>query len=111
MKIISPCRQAFSLLELLAVVTVIGILASIIVERASVSNRTAAEKACSHNRAHLNTALEKYNLDHGSFPANLSDLEAEHFPSGIPNCPVSGNAYALDGTGERIDSHTGSTHP
>ncbi|MEQ8211063.1 MAG: type II secretion system protein [Lacipirellulaceae bacterium] len=111
MKIQSSKRRAFSLLELLAVVTVIGILASVLVVRASVSNRNAAEKACSHNRAQLNTALEKYNLEHGSFPTNLSDLEAEHFPSGIPVCPASGNAYTLDGTGERIDSHVGSTHP
>lgn len=111
MKTFNQRRRAFSLLELLAVVTVIGILATILVERASLTNRTAAEKACAHNRSQLNSALEKYKLDNGSFPANLSDLEADYFPDGIPVCPASGNAYALDGTGERIDSHVGSTHP
>lgn len=111
MKILSPSRRAFSLLELLAVVTVIGILAAILVERASITNRTAAEKACAHNRIQLNSAIEKYNLENGSFPANLSDLETDYFPDGIPVCPASGNAYTLDGTGERIDSHVGSTHP
>ncbi|QDS99350.1 competence type IV pilus major pilin ComGC [Adhaeretor mobilis] len=104
-------RRAFSLLELLAVVTIIGILAGIIVPRASVSSHNAAVKTCSHNRAQLNSALELYNLENGSFPADLATLEPTHFPSGIPTCPVSGNAYQLDVAGERIDSHVGETHP
>jgi general secretion pathway protein G len=106
-------RAAFSLLELIAVVTIIGIIAAIILPKASAARNEAAEKACSHNRMLINSALERYAVTTGSDPANLSVLanDPNYFPEGIPVCPVSGHAYTMNTTTHRVDQHTGGVHP
>ena len=103
-------RHGFSLLELLAVVTILGIIAVIVIPRITASSTTAKQNACFQNKAEVNSAVERYYFDNGSFPANIAALST-YFPDGVPNCPVSGNAYALDGTTKRVTSHTGATHP
>jgi hypothetical protein len=63
-----------------------------------------------HNRAEINIAVEQYYIHTGVWPANnLSDIGADpdYFPDGVPTCPVSGNAYQLDGTLHRVQGHTG----
>jgi type II secretory pathway pseudopilin PulG len=99
-----------SLLELLAVVTIRGIIALVIIPRISVSSVTAKQNACFQNKAEINSAVERYYFDNGALPANTAALSA-YFPDGVPNCPVSNNAYALDATTKRVTSHTGATHP
>jgi prepilin-type N-terminal cleavage/methylation domain-containing protein len=47
-------RAGFSLMELLAVVTILGIIAAIIVPRVAVSSDTAKSKVNSHNKATIN---------------------------------------------------------
>ena len=49
-------RSGFSLMELLAVVTILGIIAAIIVPRVAVSSDTAKTKVNSHNKATINSA-------------------------------------------------------
>ncbi len=96
-------------MELLAVVTILGIIAAVIVPRVTASSRTAKENACFTNKAVINEAVERYLLMTGSLPASLSELDTnEYFPSGIPVCPVSGNPYQLNGSTKRVLSHSGS---
>jgi prepilin-type N-terminal cleavage/methylation domain-containing protein len=105
-KILRP-QQAFSLLELMAVVTLIAVIAAIVVSRVTQSTDAAKCKACRHNRLELNAAIERYHLDNGSFPANLSDVATTNYlPAGLPVCPVSGAAYSLNSATHRIDGHT-----
>ena len=102
---IAKKRAGFSLIELLAVVTILGIIAAIIVPRVSVSSDTAKTQVNAHNKATINSAVERYYIDQGSWPANdLSDIGADtdYFPDGIPTNPVSGGAYALDATSHRV---------
>jgi len=102
-------RQGFSLLELLAVVTLIGIIASLLVPRIQASSDRAKEKSCDHNRTELNSAIERYGITNGNFPSALNDLNIpDYFPGGIPTCPVTGNAYTINATTNRIDGHTNS---
>lgn len=103
-------RSGFSLLELLAVVVILGIIAAIVIPRISASATTARQNACFQNKAEINSAVERYYFENGALPANTSDLAA-YFPDGVPVCPVSGSAYALDSTTKRVTSHSGSTHP
>ena len=98
-------RAAFSLMELLAVVTILGIIAAIIVPRVTVSSDTAKQKVNAHNKATINAAVERWYIEKGSWPANnLSDIGADdnYFPDGIPANPINGSAYALDGTTHRV---------
>src|SRR3990172_4764349 len=91
-------RSGFSLMELLAVVTILGIIAAIIVPRVAVSSDTAKTKVNSHNKATINSSVERWYVEKGTWPANdLSDISADlnYFPSGIPTNPVDGSAYTL----------------
>lgn len=101
-------RLGFSLLELIAVVTIIGVIATLIIPRVTTSAYTAKEKACFHNRAEINSAVEIYALENGTFPASVGDLDTpDRFPDGIPACPVSGVAYTLNATTHRVQGHLG----
>lgn len=99
-------RSAFSLMELLAVVTILGIIAAIIVPRVAVSSDMSKQKVNAHNRATINSAVERWYVDKGTWPANnLSDIGADlnYFPDGIPTDPVDGSAYTLNATTHRLN--------
>lgn len=99
-------RSGFSLMELLAVVTILGIIAAIVVPRVTVSSDTAKQKVDAHNRATLNAAIERYYIEVGTWPsANLNELNnATYFPDGLPTDPSNNNAaYAMNTTTYRID--------
>jgi general secretion pathway protein G len=102
--------SGFSLLELLTVVVILGIIASIVLPRDTTSSSAAKEKTCYHNRAEIKSLVEQYYLNTNAWPAdNLSDIGANinHFPQGISVCPVSGQPYRLDSTTHRVIGHTG----
>jgi general secretion pathway protein G len=116
MKVTAPMKQstktrpAFSLLELLMVVTILGIIAAMVLPRVVVSTEVTKEKTCHHSRAEINITVERYYLHTGTWPANdLSDIgvDPDYFPDGIPTCPVTGQAYRLDPTTHRVVGHAG----
>ena len=99
-------RRGFSLMELLAVVTILGIIAAIIVPRVAVSSDTAKAKVNAHNKATINSAVERWYVEKAAWPANdLSDIGADtsYFPDGVPTNPVNGSAYALNATSHRVN--------
>ena len=111
MKCRTRFRPAFSLLELLAVVVIIGLIAALILPRVSNSSEVAREATCSHNRTEINITVERYFLETATWPANnLSDIGADvnYFPDGMKTCPVSGAAYQLDPVTRRVIGHIGS---
>ncbi len=92
-------KRAFTLVEILAVVVILGILAVVVVPRVLSSSATAKTNACFQNKASINTGIEKYYFDTGGWPvAALTDIgaDANYFPDGIPVCPVDGSVYAMD---------------
>ena len=113
MKIACKYRTTgFTLLELLAVVVILGILATILLPRASSARDEAAQKACYHNRMLINSAVERYAVITGAAPADLNDLNIpDYFPEGIPVCPVSGNPYTLNTGTLRVIGHSNGVHP
>jgi len=99
-------KRGFSLLELLAVVTILGIIAAIIVPRVTVSSTTAKTKVRDHHKATINAAVERFYIDTGNWPANnLSDIgvNVNYFPDGLPSNPVDGTAYSLNATTHRVN--------
>ena len=102
-------RVGFSLLELLAVVTILGIIAVIVIPRINSSSTTAKQNSCYQNRAEINSAVERYYFENGALPANTAALSA-YFPDGVPACPVSAAAYALDATTKRVTGHSTSAN-
>lgn len=106
-------RPAFSLMELIAVVVILGILAALVLPRLMSSSDSAKENTCAHNRAEINITVERYYMHTGNWPADdLSDiaLDLEYFPDGVPTCPVSGANYRLDSATHRVIGHDGGNH-
>ena len=101
-------RKAFTLIEILAVVVILGILAAVIVPRVLASSATAKTNSCLQNKAVINTAVERFYFETGGWPlAALTDIaaDANYFPEGIPVCPVDATVYALDIVTNRVTGH------
>ena len=102
-------RRAFTLIEILAVVVILGILAVVVVPRVLTSSATAKTNACYQNKASINTAVEKWYFDIGTWPTDSmsTDLavDVNYFPEGIPVCPVDGTVYALATATHRVTGH------
>jgi len=99
-------RPGFSLLEILAVVTILGIIAIVVVPRIWASSLRARSQADARNRADINLAVERWYFEKGAWPADdLSDIGADtsYFPSGLPSNPTCGAAYTLDSTTHRAN--------
>lgn len=103
-------RNGFSLLELLAVVVILGIIALVVIPRINFSAATAKENACFQNKAEINAAVERYYFDNGDLPTLLELDDPAYFPDGLPVCPETGAAYTLDGVTGRVSGHTAGSH-
>jgi general secretion pathway protein G len=99
-------RPGFSLMELIAVVTILGIIATIILPRFATLTSTSTTRTNAHNKAQINSAVERWYVEKSTWPAtNLSDIGADmnYFPSGIPTNPVDASAYTLNTTTHRVN--------
>ncbi len=96
-------REGVTLIELLIVVLILAALSAIAIPRISQSANNAKQNACDTNIDVVNSAIEMYNADEGSYPSNLSDItdSKTYFPDGAPGCPL-GGTYTMDGSTYRI---------
>ncbi len=95
-------RSGFSLLELLAVVVILGIIAVIVVPRIAAPADTAKTNSKQHAVKTLNSAIEQYRVDEGDWPTSLKDLVPDYLPGGIPDPPDGGPAYTIDPVLHRV---------
>ena len=102
-------RAAFTLLELLIVVVILGVLAAIVIPRFVVSADDARKNGCKQNIAIINQAAERWYFEKGAWPKNKVweeiGIDPDYFPDGNPTCPVDGSKYELDGTSHRVKGH------
>jgi general secretion pathway protein G len=98
--------SGFSLLEMLAVVTIMGIIASIVLSRVSHHALDAKKKSCLQYKGDLNNAIEMYRFDNGAPPASMNLLEGNYYPVAVPKCPVDNTDYVIDATAGRILGHS-----
>lgn len=97
---------AFSLLELLAVVTIIGIISSIVLSRIGTQTRVAKMKMCSQYKGDIDSALDRYYFDTGTWATDTSVLVGtDYYPDAVPICPFTNTAYTINATTHRIDGH------
>jgi general secretion pathway protein G len=98
-------HRGLSVIELLAIVTILGIITAMIVPRVTVSKETAQQNIAAHHKATINAAVERWYIEKGVWPAeNLSDIGADagYFPEGLPVNPIDGSAYQLNPTTHRL---------
>jgi hypothetical protein len=81
------------------------------VPRVNFSRAAAREAACFQNKAEINAAVERYNLQNGSPPNNINAIDQPtYFPDGLPRCPVTGGKYVLHGLTGRVNGHVAGSH-
>ena len=82
------------------------VIALIVVPRITTSSATAKTNANLQNKAEINSAVERWYFNNGTWPAaNLSDIGADnnYFPAGVPTNPVDGSSYTLSATTHRCN--------
>jgi len=99
----SKKRKGVTLIELLIVVLILAALSAIAIPRISKSAQNAKQNACDTNVDVINSAIEMYNADNGSYPDKLDDVtkDKQYFPDGTPTCPLGGK-YTMDPTTHRV---------
>ena len=82
-------KKGFTLIEMLIVVTMIGILVVIMVPQYKYSVLRAKEAVLKENLFQLRDAINKYYADKKKYPASLNDLVSSRYLRDIPFEPVS----------------------
>lgn len=109
-------KRGFTLIEILFVIVVVAILAAIVIPRLTTTQETAKQNACDANVANINTQIERYYFDTGSWPSqDLDEMTPpdsyDYFPDGLPTCPVTpSESYEMDSTTHRVKDTGTTTH-
>lgn len=107
------CRLqgGFTLLELLVVMTIIGILAAIAVPALRDSPQKAREAALREDLFTLRSVLDQYHGDRGYYPADLQTLVTEGYIRKIPIDPMTKSAETWALAFEEVPSAADASEP
>lgn len=109
-------NKGFTLIEILFVIVVLAIIAAIVIPRLTTTQATAKQNSCDANIANINSQIERYYFDTGTWPSqNLTEMVPattyDYFPDGLPTCPVtSSETYQMNATTHRIQDTGTTTH-
>lgn len=90
-------RQGFTLIELMVVVSVLGILSAISVPTLSRTLHKARESAIKANLRVLRGAINMYVADNGTYPTDLNRLVTAGYINNIPTIHVPPNGKGFMG--------------
>src|SRR3954462_4486275 len=85
-------QSGFTLIELIVVVTIIGILAAVAVSNVKWAQTKARESALRHDLFEMRKSIDDYYADKQKDPDSLQALATEHCLRGIRKDPITGKA-------------------
>jgi general secretion pathway protein G len=80
-------QRGFTLIELMVVVTIVGILAAVAIVNVKHAQKKAQEAALKDDLHSLRRAIDDYYADHQKYPATLQDL-VPHYVRRMPVDPI-----------------------
>jgi len=95
--------RGFTLLEMLAVVTILGIIAAVVVPRFANFTDTSKTNVAQHHIAQLNAIVERHYIDSSAWPTNLTELVTDGYIDAVPTHPDSSKTYSLNTTTNRVE--------
>jgi len=81
-------QKGFTLIELIVVVTIIGILAGVAISNVKWAQQKAREAALRHDLFEMRKAIDDYYADKQKYPQNLEELKTAHYLRNIPKDPI-----------------------
>jgi general secretion pathway protein G len=81
-------QSGFTLIELIVVVTIIGILAAVAVSNVKWAQTKARESALRHDLFEMRKSIDDYYADKQKYPESLQALAQEHYLRGVPKDPI-----------------------
>ena len=101
-------KQAFTLIELMIAVLILGALAVIAIPRITGGAFNAGVNACRKNVDIINSQIELYHSSTNTWPLNIGKVanDPNYFPDGPPECPFD-KPYILVKTNDknRVPDH------
>ena len=85
-------QKGFTLIELIVVVTIIGILAGVAISNVKWAQQKAREAALRHDLFEMRKAIDDYYADKQKYPSNLEELKSAKYLRAIPKDPISQQA-------------------
>ena len=80
--------KGFTLVELIVVITIIGILAGVAISNVKWAQQRARESALRHDLFEMRKAIDDYYADKQKYPDSLATLKAERYLRNIPKDPM-----------------------
>lgn len=98
--------RGFTLPEVFAVTTILGIIAAVVVPRVASFTDRSQSGVAEHHISQLNAIVKTHYHDHHAWPTDLEALVAGNYISTVPTHPDATKAYRLNNITNQVDEVT-----